>query len=684
VVTNYSQFYSKHLKRPKWGGHDEGSARCPFHNDCKASLSVNRETGLWFCHACNVGGTAREFAKRIGVEAPADDRRSAENVYDYRDEKGALLYQVVRFAGKKFRQRRPDAKARWLWNLEGVRRVPYRLPELLEAKGNVFVVEGEKDVETLRAQGLAATCNSGGAGRWREEYGEYLKDRVCIVLPDNDDPGRAHAREVAEKLRPFAAEVLAVELPDLPPKGDVSDWLAQGHTAGELLALVERAERAGAGEAETSAASSVQKRWPTLNVSALHGIAGEFVRMVEPRSEADPAAVLSQFLAVFGSYVGGGPHFEVEGAEHPARINVVIVGETGRGRKRTAWNLVAKLLREVDPDFARNNMASGLSSGEGLIWRVRDAIIERRRTKGGKDITPRYEENEADPGVVDKRLIVLEEEYAQVLAVIERPGNTLSVVVRGAWDRGDLSSLTKNSPARATGAHISIVGHITAEELERRLSTTEAGNGFANRFLFICARRSKTLPRGGAIDIPALARLAARLRAMVERARKISRLDFDEDADRLWSNIYPALSEGRPGLLGAVTGRAEAYVVRLAVAYALLDADATIRAVHLRAALALWQYAEDSARYLFGGRLGDPDAELILEALRNKPGGLTRTQIRDLFDRHAPTTRIERALEVLAAQNLAVRSAVATTGRAAEVWRLRLATNTTEATEGGI
>src|SRR6516225_779255 len=129
-MVDYSGFFGAYLKSIKWRSGGEGSAKCPFHEDRKASLSANRDNGLWFCHACNFGGTAREFAERLGVEAPAANRRSAERAYDYRDENGALLFQVVRFAGKDFRQRRPDGKGGWLWNLNGVRRVPYRLPEL--------------------------------------------------------------------------------------------------------------------------------------------------------------------------------------------------------------------------------------------------------------------------------------------------------------------------------------------------------------------------------------------------------------------------------------------------------------------------------------------------------------------------------------------------------------------------
>jgi hypothetical protein len=288
-MSDYREFLRRNLKGLKWRSGGEGSAKCPFHDDRKASFSVNAQSGLWFCHACNVGGTARDFAARRNIEAPAGNRLTAECAFDYRDESGALLYQVVRFAGKNFKQRRPDGKGGWHWNLDGVRRVPYRLPELLKARGNVFIVEGEKDVETLRAQELTATCNSGGAGKWRDEYGEGLKGRVCILIADNDEAGLAHIEDVARKLAPYAEKVINLGvLLGSPEHGDVSDWFAASHTAAELLALVGAAEQ---NACAPRAASAAQSDWPEpLNGAALYGAAGEFVKLVEPHTEADPAA----------------------------------------------------------------------------------------------------------------------------------------------------------------------------------------------------------------------------------------------------------------------------------------------------------------------------------------------------------------------------------------------------------
>ena len=258
-----------------------------------------------------------------------------------------------------------------------------------------------------------------------------------------------------------------------------------------------------------------------------------------------------------------------------------------------------------------------------------------------------------DFGVEDKRLLVLEPEFASVLRILDREGNTLSAIIRQSWDNGALRILNKNSPAQATNAHISLIGHITADELRRYLTATEMGNGFANRILWICARRSKSLPEGGNVDESDLQDVKSRVAEAVKFARSTDELLRTEKAAKLWREIYPELSAGSPGLLGAVTSRAEAQVMRLASIYALLDSSNMIKEVHLRAALAAWKYAEQSARWIFGDSLGNPIADEILRELRKSPDGLTRTEIRDLFGRNRRAEEIEPALASLAECGLA-------------------------------
>lgn len=229
-------FYEHRVKNLKpVGGGLKGI--CPFHDDRNPSLSINLETGSWFCHACNVGGGPRQFAERLGEPMPDDGHQvEPEVTYDYQDEEGRLLYQVVRLPGKRFFQRRPDGSEGWINNMDGVRRVLYRLNKLQRRK-TVYLVEGEKDADKLCSLRIPATTAPGGAGKWRDEYGEQLKaagvERVGI-LSDNDDEGRRHARQVAASCLKSGLQVKVVSLPGLPPKGDVSDWLGGGKNKEDL------------------------------------------------------------------------------------------------------------------------------------------------------------------------------------------------------------------------------------------------------------------------------------------------------------------------------------------------------------------------------------------------------------------------------------------------------------------
>ena len=409
--------------------------------------------------------------------------------------------------------------------------------------------------------------------------------------------------------------------------------------------------------------------WPEpLDRAAFHGPAGLFVKIVEPHTEADPAALLVQFLIAAGNIMGRKAYRIADGARHYSNLNAVLVGDTSHGRKGSAWAQVRRAVGLLDSDWMENHVASGLSSGEGLIWAVRDPIERREAIKEKGRFTGEYQSVVVDDGVADKRLCVIESEFASVLKVCDREANILSPIIRQSWDSGDLRTLTKNTPAKATGAHISIIGHITQDELLRGLNSTEAANGFANRFLWVCTRHSKELPFGGNLHDADFDRLIAALRPVLAKGADSQELDFNPAASGAWIKAYSALSAGRPGLLGAVLGRSEAQVLRLACLYAALDDSALVEMPHLGAALAVWEYSERSAELIFGDRLGDPDADAILSALRGSPNGLTRTDISKLFGRNLSADRIDRALSVLASGNLANMIREQTGGRPSERW----------------
>ena len=403
-----------------------------------------------------------------------------------------------------------------------------------------------------------------------------------------------------------------------------------------------------------------------LAPEAFHGLAGEFVRLVSPHTEADEAALLAHFLVYFGNAVGRDAFFRVGATRHTAAENVAFVGVTGSGRKGTSEHEARRpFLLAEDPWTAR--ITTGLSSGEGLIHSVRDPI-ETRAPIREKGRVSGYENVISDDGVQDKRLCVLESELGRVLRVMDRDGNTLSATIREAWDARDvLRTLTKNSPSVATGAHVSILGHVTRDELLRYLDRTETANGFGNRFIWIAVTRSKFLPDGGSLRDADLIPFVSKLRDALADARTVREMARDDEARAVWHNVYEALETGRAGLFGAVTGRAAPHVLRLSMIYALLDGSAIIKAPHLAAALALWTYAEDSARFVFGDATGDPEADAIADALRTTPR-MSRDAIRDLFSRHVPARRIAAALALLARLGKAHPTREATGGRPVEYW----------------
>lgn len=414
--------------------------------------------------------------------------------------------------------------------------------------------------------------------------------------------------------------------------------------------------------------------WPApIGVEGHYGLAGEFVRLVEPHTEADPNWLLILFLVYAGNVIGRNAFVWAGGDKHHTNLFAVGVGPTAAGRKGSAQGPVEMFFRGVDESWLRSNQ-SGLSSGEGLIWAVRDPIYKRERVKK-RGQEAEFQEVCVDEGVSDKRLLVKQSEFFGALQVMRREGNTLSVVLRDAWDRDFLASLTKNSPARSTNPHISIIGNITKEELLRGMLSNEADNGLANRFLWACSRRSKCLPEGGRMWTVDFAGLHGAFQRVCYHAQNLEAVSRDANAADLWGyNIMPdagayrELTKDQFGLYGAVVARGAAQVLRLSLLYALLDCATEIRSEHLVAALDVWRYCQDSAKHIFGDALGDPTADEILRALRGTPAGLTRTEIGAIFDRNKSSTEVGRALTVLANAGLARFAREKTGGRPVERW----------------
>jgi len=259
------------------------SARCPAHDDRRSSLSIGiGDAGriLLKCHAgCDLDDILAAAHLEHGdlfAETSTPTKATIVATYAYRDEGGAHLFDVCRFAPKDFRQRRADGT----WRMNGVRRVLYHLDKL-QGQSVAYVVEGEKDADRLWLIGLPGTTSPAGAGKWRDEYARQLKAATVdsvVVLPDNDDPGRAHAEAVAASCHSAGLKVKIVQLPNLPPKGDVSDWLDAGHTRDELVALVKATSLYTPPASPSTSAGS-----PALRLTRLSDVATESIDWLWPR-----------------------------------------------------------------------------------------------------------------------------------------------------------------------------------------------------------------------------------------------------------------------------------------------------------------------------------------------------------------------------------------------------------------
>ena len=292
---------------------------CPIHQGTRDSFAVDPKSGRWNCHStCGRGSDILTLEQELFTpdfkaakaevfcivgrpESPngssANGRRGSARgriaaTYDYTDEDGRLLYQAVRMDPKDFRQRQPDGKGGWVWNIKGVRLVLYHLPGLLKrVNETVFICEGEKDVHSLEAMGLLATCNPMGVGKWRPEYSELLRGRSVVILPDNDEPGRKHAAAVAADLLRVAASVGIVELPGLPTKGDFTDWRNAGGTFERFRELT-----AGAAPIDAAALVQLRARWGLADEETTHQAADAWPKPDPIQSELPPVETLSEDL----------------------------------------------------------------------------------------------------------------------------------------------------------------------------------------------------------------------------------------------------------------------------------------------------------------------------------------------------------------------------------------------------
>lgn len=537
----------------------------------------------------------------------------------------------------------------------------------IDRAGPLLVVEGPSDTIALSYCKLPAVgrpSNTGGIEFLIDLLTNFPVDREVIILGERDEkkdgswPGKEGAERTAAVLADRLARPIGVALPpagskdarvwitgqNLDPK-DYNEWVQAGRR------FMEEVERLPGCTGPVSAdplppVAPELAPPPPLADEAFHGPIGAFARAVEPYTEADPAAVLAQTLVMFGSAVGRGVWTTIGSGRHGSNEFVLIVGSTAEGRKGESLSVARRLMSRVDDVWYKERVASGLSSGEGLIHAVRDATYKREKV--ASDGKEEYQQVQTDPGQSDKRLLVIESEFGSTLRQFDRTGNTLSHAIREAWDGNQLRVLTKTSGESATNPHVSIIGHITPLELRKSLSDVEAGNGLANRFLIVHAGRSKLLPDPPPVPDMIYSNTIADLTYAVGSARFAGEIPRSESARSLWSTgMYQGLSMSRAGVAGPLTARAPAHVLRLALIYALADGDKEVKPVHIRAAHALWAYSEASIGSVFGLGTGNSLADDIERLVRGNPAGVTRTDISNYFNRNKSKLDLDDAIATL-------------------------------------
>ena len=556
-----------------------------------------------------------------------------------------------------------------------------------------FIVEGWAtgcSIHEATGKPVIVAFNTGNLPAVAEKF----KDHPLVIAADSDlkteaekgfNPGVDAAKKASEK---SGLPVLVC-----PVESDFNDL----HCHKGLDAVKQFIEESDAGlKAKAAADESNEwepdlKPWPILDQIVFRGIAGRFVELACRKSEADPAAVLITFLDRMGVEIGRKPFVLIGDTKHYLNLMAVIVGQTAKARKGTSAAPIQRLISHLILTFCNtqhtenrlnyhNSLISysvakktpgPLSTGEGLIWAVRDPIeqwVVDKKTKEGEMQT-------IDPGIDDKRLYVEDQEFASGLKCTKREGNTLATALRCLWDDGTAEPLTKTSRAKTTGAHIGIITHITNEELLKSLDEIEAFTGFANRFLWILARRQGFEPFPEPMPENELHDIAADVFKIVTFYQEETEIKLTDAARQYWAEIYRGLSTGYPGLVGGVLNRAEAQVMRLSLLYACLDMSWTIEPDHIRTALALWRYVEQSAYYIFGDKL-DPTEQKILDTLKDGPK--TGTELYKSFSNHIEKPKLETAINSLLASKKITVKEEPTKGRPKKLFILYEESETSE------
>lgn len=394
---------------------------------------------------------------------------------------------------------------------------------------------------------------------------------------------------------------------------------------------------------------------PRPDPACLYGLVGDIARAGSETTEANPYAIAASAIAFLGVAVGRGPYMPVGNTWHHTRFFMQHVGRSGEGRKGDAVSLIkriARRLQELSEPHAPQVHSGGLSSREGLVYLIHDGYKE-----GTNEV----------PAVDDKRLLVIESEFVNILHQGKRDGNTLSAALRDCWDGVSLKPATKTNRLWASNPHVGMLAAITPSELLGCMATRDLSNGFANRFLPYWAERSRLLPFPKATSADEVDRLARHVLEVLEfcRADRWSdsdtlRVELSPEASKRWSDLYRGeLNDRSHGeRINALIERRAPMLLRLAMLFALTDCTATVNTKHIEAALAWIRYSVDSVRFIFGSASDEAQTAEVMDAARkivefiSHKGRVTRKEItQGCFQGHMSKDKIDAALDELLTTN---------------------------------
>jgi len=523
LVADVQAILSK-LKKVKRAGHGKWSALCPAHEDKNPSLSVGLgEDGKVLLH-CHAGCNVKDIVAAVGMteadlfaDAPAQSGKpDIVAIYDYTDVGGNLLYQVVRRSDKSFLQRRPDGRGGWVWNIKGTPRVLYNLPYVASTPMEdwVFIVEGEKDVDNLRALNIAATTNSGGAGKWHQVADDsVLHGRQVAIIPDNDDPGREHAQQVAHALHGKAKVVKVLELltiwPEAPSKADVSEYiehrdcLSPEDLADGLIELADSATAWTPEPAKVLSTSAPIVAYQPFPVEILPEPLRSFVAQAGKAIGCDTAFVALPLLAGLASAIGNTRRIGLKRIwSEPAIIWAAIVGDSGT-MKSPAMELALKPLRRRQSKAIKQHVEE--MEGYKIEAMRYELDLASWKKSGGEGLPPAEPQSPVlprcwcDDTTIEALAVLLLQNWRGLLMVRDELAGWLGGFDRYAQGKGsevakwiEMHGGRSIMVDRKTGqsrtihvprAAVSVAGGIQPATLQRALGRAYFENGLAARLL---------------------------------------------------------------------------------------------------------------------------------------------------------------------------------------------------------